>query len=249
MKPDPREQFGREAEKYLTSKAHDDPDALLGLAGLLPGTMGRSLDVGAGAGHMAFVLAPRCDVTVALDPTPAMLQIVRREAQRRGLDRLVTVQAFAERLPFQSGVFDAVTCRVAAHHFDGPEAFVHESARVLAPKGAFLLVDTVAPDDDLADEAVNRIETVRDPSHRRNKKVSEWESLARSAGLDVVEVHCRPKPLVFQDWMDRMSVAESDRRWLTGAMESATGPLRDYLSFDGTSFHLTEMTLSARKAS
>lgn len=247
MRHDPRDQFGREAEKYLTSKAHDDPSALAGLVALLPDRLGRALDVGTGAGHMAFALAPRCDLTVALDPTPAMLDIVRREASVRGFDRLSTVLAFAEDLPFRDGTFDLVTCRVAAHHFDAPYSFVRESVRVLIEDGSFLLVDTVAPEDDQADADVNRIETVRDPSHRRNKKPSEWRRLAASTGLEVVRCSERPKPLDFQDWMDRMSVAPADRNWLAQAMESATGPLKDYLGFDGQTFHLTEMTLLARK--
>ncbi len=50
-------------------------------------TGGRStvLDVGAGPGRFTLALAPRVAEVVAVDPSPAMLAIVKREARRRGL--------------------------------------------------------------------------------------------------------------------------------------------------------------------
>jgi SAM-dependent methyltransferase len=50
------------------------------------------LDVGSGPGRFALVLAPRVAEVVALDPSRAMLAILRREARRRGLANVRTVE-------------------------------------------------------------------------------------------------------------------------------------------------------------
>jgi len=50
------------------------------------------LDVGSGPGRFALALAPRVAEVVALDPSPAMLTILRREARRRGASNVRTVE-------------------------------------------------------------------------------------------------------------------------------------------------------------
>jgi SAM-dependent methyltransferase len=176
-----------------------------------------------------------------------MLAVVRDEAGRRGLGNVRLVEARAESLPFRAESVGGVACRVAAHHFDDPDAYVRESGRILAPGGWFLLVDTVAPEDDEADRGLNHFEAVRDPSHRRDWKVGEWRSRTSAAGLRVESVSSRRKRLGSQDWMDRMSVPGAQQLLLWEVLRSCTGPLRDYLAPDESSFDLHEMTLLARK--
>ncbi|MBS1721716.1 MAG: class I SAM-dependent methyltransferase [Armatimonadetes bacterium] len=247
MKTDPREQFGREAEKYVTSSVHADASALAFLIGLVQPRGGKIVDVGTGAGHTAFAFAPLVDEVTALDPTPEMLSLVERQAQEKGIANVSTKLGFAEELPFQDASIDGVTCRVAAHHFDDPERFVKEVARVLRLGGWFLLVDTVAPEDETADKLVNEAETIRDPSHRRNWKVSEWRARVQDSRLDVVTVETRWKRLALQEWMDRMSVSPADQAELRERIEGSSGAARDYFQPGDDSFSLLEMTLLARK--
>lgn len=50
------------------------------------------LDVGAGAGDFALALAPRVARVVAVEPDPAMVAVLRREARRRGLHNIEAVE-------------------------------------------------------------------------------------------------------------------------------------------------------------
>ncbi|HET9444020.1 MAG TPA: class I SAM-dependent methyltransferase [Acidimicrobiales bacterium] len=57
------------------------------------GRRGRVLDVGSGPGRFVLPLAPRVASVTAVDPSEAMLRIVRREARRRGLTNVTTVHS------------------------------------------------------------------------------------------------------------------------------------------------------------
>lgn len=247
MKLDPRDQFGREAEKYLTSAVHADASALAELVALVSPQGGLVVDVGTGAGHMAFAVAPYVDQVVATDPTQAMLDVTSAEASRRGMTNLSTRLAFAEELPFGDGSVDGITCRVAAHHFRSVETFLDEVSRCLRPGGWFLLVDTVSPEDDAAADVLNEYEAIRDPSHGRNLKISEWETLVESRGFTIKAKQERYKELVFSDWTERMSVSGPDTQILKAMLESSSGALREYLQPGENSFSLLELTLLAEK--
>lgn len=226
---------------------HADDAALAELVDLVRPNGGQIADVGTGAGHVAFAFAALVDQVIALDPTQAMLDVTSVEADRRGLTNIETRLGYAEQLPFDAGSLDGVTCRVAAHHFVDVSAFVSEVHRCLKPGGWFLLVDTVSPEDDPAAQALNEFEAIRDPSHGRNLKVSEWIALVEQQGMSVQETRQRAKGLVFTDWMDRMSVSEADRARLRSILESSTGALRDYLDPHPDAFCLLELTLLSRK--
>ncbi len=125
-----------------------------------------------------------------------MLVEAKKLAAERGLGNVRTARAKAEDLPFPDMSFDLVTCRLAAHHFDDPRAFVAEAFRVLMPGGVLALVDNISPDDrvlpELADREVlelarayNEYEKLRDPSHGRCLGLAEWTALLGDAGFAV----------------------------------------------------------------
>jgi SAM-dependent methyltransferase len=82
-------------------------------------------------------------------------------------------------LPFDNGVFDLVTCRLAAHRFPHVALAVREIQRVLASGGSFLLEEPLG--DDEADPAPPGAAAVR--AYRRR----EWHAFLRAAGLTVME--------------------------------------------------------------
>ena len=104
------------------------------------------LDVATGAGHTALAFAPLVERVVASDITDEMLAQAAKLAAARGLTNVETAHAEAGELPFADASFDLVTCRLAAHHFPDPAAFVAAAWRVLKPGGTFALVDNVGPD-------------------------------------------------------------------------------------------------------
>ncbi|HYF36325.1 MAG TPA: class I SAM-dependent methyltransferase, partial [Prosthecobacter sp.] len=188
-----QEQFARQSRHYgqghILEKVGDIEAALQDLD--LP-PRARVLDVATGAGHTGLFFASLGhDVTLS-DIAAPMLTTAEETAAKRGIK--VTTQTHpAEELPYPAGQFDLVTCRVAAHHFSSPERFIQETARVLRPGGAFLLIDGTVEDGHPEAEAwAHAVEKFRDPSHHRFVSPQSWARLCASAGLRVRRLTITP---------------------------------------------------------
>lgn len=249
-----RQQFGPNAANYASSPVHANGSSLARLVDLLePAPTWRLLDIATAAGHTAFALAPSVGEVVATDLLDEMLVVARDQAADRGLSNVAFEQADAEDLPFDDASFDAVTCRIAPHHFPRPERFVAEVARVLRPGGRFGLVDNMVDAD--AASFVNHFEKRRDPSHVRALPVEEWLALIEEAGLVVEMVERLTKRMEFATWADNMSVPEPVRVELLADLETAPAAAATYLAPDlgapgdqqAAAFHLTEGVIVATR--
>lgn len=208
--------FDQHSAAYLESAVHragDDLDQL----GRWCSSATRGLDVATGAGHTAGALAEAgVDDVVAVDAAPDMV-----ETAESSFPDVSGVVGDAEALPFATGSFDAVTCRIAAHHFPDPEAFVSEVARVLEPGGTFAFEDNVAPDDDALDEFLNTVERLRDPTHVRSYRVSQWLDWLEAAGFTVEESRVVQKTIEYDEWVATQETPAKNRRNLEARFESA----------------------------
>jgi ubiquinone/menaquinone biosynthesis C-methylase UbiE len=182
----------------------------------------RVLDVATGAGHTAAAVAPSVAQVVAIDIAPAMLERTRELAAKRGLRNVTTALMDVEALEFPDESFDVVTCRIAPHHFIDIDRAVCEIARVLRAGGAFIVEDSVVPDDPELDRFFNDVEKLRDPTHVRSLTVAEWTSKLQSAGLTpVASVNC-PKAHDIADWLARAGLDEEGTRRVYAALADAS---------------------------
>jgi ubiquinone/menaquinone biosynthesis C-methylase UbiE len=160
------------------------------------------LDVGCGCGFCAFALAQVAEKVVAVDITPRMLEEASRLAGQRGISNISFQEADAEALPFPDAHFDIVSCRISAHHFLSPSAFLSESWRVLLPGGCLLVADTSSPEDLGIAIWHNATERMRDPSHVQNFTPSQWRDMVLGAGFRIAEFSTDYRShLNFGDWV------------------------------------------------
>ncbi len=245
-----QEQFGKTAASYLTSAPHAKGASLERLVELTkPQKSWRALDVATGGGHVAYTFAPHVERMWATDITQEMLDMVKGEAQKRGLANVRTAYAKAEALPFEDASFDLVTCRIAPHHFDSIPEFLGEVHRVLKPNGILAVVDNVVPTGSVGDY-VNAFERFRDPSHLRAWTVEEWRAALAKAGFTIAHEEQLYKQMEFKSWAARHDA--NMQAFLRAMLAELTPAVREAMEPKGAgpdlTFRLSEGLFIATRA-
>jgi len=222
-----RQQFGRAAARYAVSPTHAGGPDLGTLVASVPLPAGSLLDVGTGAGHTAFAFAPHVARVEALDLTQEMLDQVARGARERGISNLRCQLGDAESLPYPDDAFDVVTSRLCAHHFQDVRAFAREVARVLRPGGTFLLMDSMAPEDDALDTFFNAFELLRDASHVRNHSRSQWCRMLADVGFETEHRGDWMLHQEFDAWVERIGTPPTAVAHLHHLFETADARTRE----------------------
>lgn len=207
-------QFAKQSERYGASHILGNMEDVIAASAQIPLPPGaRVLDVAAANGHTGLYFASLGHHVVLADIAGPMLDRARELAAERGLT-VETREHPAETMPYPDDSFDLVTCRVAAHHFSSPEAFVRESARVLKPGGWFLLIDNSAEDGNpIAEEWIYQVDKWRDPSHVRALTPGAWRALCRAAALEVQSTTLAPfKQPDLQWFFDTAATPPENRR-------------------------------------
>ena len=182
--------WSERAEAYRTSAIHSQGEDLdLVVEWCEPAEGVTVLDVATGGGHVARRLREAGANVVTVDPAPGMQ---------------ADTTAPAEALPFADASFDAVACRVAAHHFADVLTAVKEMARVAKHR-------VVVCDNTFVSESSEEADRLRDPSHVRNYGIAEWESFFELAGLEVAAEEFMQRPLEIQPWLDRAGTPAEDQ--------------------------------------
>lgn len=188
------ENIGEEYDRYRPGF----PDAAA--EAIIPVRVSSALDLGAGTGKFTERLLKRADRVVAVEPSNAMLEVLRA--------KLPSVEALiggAENIPMADASTDVVTVAQAFHWFDRDPACA-EIRRVLVPGGTIGLLWNQADRECTWDLACSR---VAHPQYRTSDGALPPEAEPEELpGFSFVE---RQKVR----WSEQISRADYLARWLT----------------------------------
>ena len=226
-------QFGPRARAYVESAVHAqgaDLDILEEIVRIQRPNL--ALDLGAGGGHVSYLMARHAGKVTAVDLSSEMLAAVSATARDKELANIQTVVAPAERLPFDSGHFDFVACRYSAHHWLDFHAGVKEARRVLRTGASAVFIDAYSPGSALLDTHLQAVELLRDTSHVRDYNASEW--LAALSGCGFALTACRTWRLRmdFPVWTARMRTPPDNMRAIRALQQGASAETRAHFMIE-----------------
>lgn len=243
-------QFGPRAKAYVESTVHATGADLEDLEALVRDTSPRrALDLGAGGGHVSYLLARHAAAVTSVDLSADMLGAIAATATTRGLANIDTVQAAAEHLPFEDGRFDFLACRYSAHHWRDFEGGLRQARRVLQHGRPAVFIDACSPGSALFDTHIQAVELLRDTSHVRDYSPSEWAAALGRTGFALNSVRTWQLRMDFPVWIARMSTPAGNARAIRVLQEAASAETKAHFAIepDG-SFMLDVLMIEATAA-
>ena len=195
------EQYDRVID-ILEQEMRHITEAMLDAARAGPGT--RLLDMACGPGHVTAAAQAKGAEALGIDITPAMVEAARR----RFPDSRFEV---GDMLDPPRGPWDAITCRLGAHHVD--DSWMEAAWRVLAPGGRIAIAELDPTDDTSRDNGM------RSPS--------EWTHLLQDAGFkDVAVTTCTPRLWTLAAREPRLAAMAQEGHFHDGPVYIITGSKR-----------------------
>ncbi len=196
-----KSQFDANAGRYANSSVHRFGPSLPVMLNLAdPNKNDLVLDVATGTGNTALAFAPLVSRVTGIDMSEKMLEQAKSRAGSEQILNADFLEGDAENLPFADSSFSIVTSRHAPHHFHDVPKFLSEVARVLKPRGRFVMSDQIVLHSEDQDW-VNIFQRTRDPSHYLQRLVTQWQDLMHDAGLVWIKDQLVPYKLEFDWWI------------------------------------------------
>lgn len=143
--------------------------------------LGRCLDIGAGDGSLAGMIAPAASHLTCIDPAEAMVQAGRARCRELGLANVTWVQSGGERLALPEAGHDTVLLLQSLQYVERPADVLAECGRVLAPGGRLLVLTLAEHDHEEAARYGHRHRGFRDAELKR--WVAPWCTAPRIVRL------------------------------------------------------------------
>ncbi len=250
-----QERYSRLAERYVHSDTHakgEDLERLFAIGAPQPNWC--ALDIATGGGHTALKFAPCVAHITVSDFASPMLAAAETHLRSQGVTNADYQYADAEEMPFADASYDLVTCRLALHHFPQPSRFFQEAARVLRPSGYLLIQDHCAPEDEAAADYLDAFETLRDPSHGRTLRESDWQQEFHDVGLTIVAHEMLMKRHDLRSWARRQDCSDAVIQRLEVLLARAPQIAREWvqpraLGSEDASFANRNIIIKGQKAS
>jgi malonyl-CoA O-methyltransferase len=149
----------------------------------------RVLDLGCGTGRHSLALAEAGAQVTALDQSPEMMAVARRNLQDYPVEWVL--HALPAPLPFPDKTFALVVAGLVVEHVDDLKALMKEIVRVLRPPGR-LVLSALHPDRTAAGQRARFIDPqtgLRRPITTYHRSVADYLNAAHEAGLVLVSEH------------------------------------------------------------
>ena len=223
-----QQRFGQTAANYRASKVHaagPDLDQMIQIASPCHDDPRAGRWLWRRAYRFGF-RQTSASLVIACDFTPAMLDQAAMLARDAGIDNLITQLANVENLPFPDMSFDLVVTRYSAHHWRRPERALAEFRRLLKKDGALLISDIMAREDYAQDTFLQTIELLRDPSHVRDFRQSEWRDMLAQARFDSEPIMTFDLALRFDVWTRRMNTPDRNANMIKALFNGASADIK-----------------------
>lgn len=176
-----------------------------------------------------------------------MVEAVLATAQAKGLKNVEAQVASAESLPCADQEFNFLACRFSAHHWRDFDAGLREARRVLATGATALFVDVIAPEQVGADMHLQAVELLRDPSHVRDYRPSEWLAALGRAGFTVLTARSHRLRMDFDQWTQRMNTVDTHKAAIRSLQSHVPDTIARYFDIEADgSFTIDCIMIEAR---
>jgi len=169
-----------------------------------------------------------------------MLAVVGEEALARGYKNIETRIGVAEALPFDSDTFDLVVTRYSAHHWARVPLALKECARVTKAGGRLIVIDVISPETPLLDTFLQVVEFLRDASHVRDYRLSEWIAMQKAAGFSEPSITQWKLPIEFKSWIERIGTPPTRIAALHAVFAELANEAREYFRLDAECNFVTD---------
>jgi ubiquinone/menaquinone biosynthesis C-methylase UbiE len=229
------EHFGKTADGYIHDSGFaSGPDLEEAVRLLKPTQEDVVLDVATGGGHTALFFSPLVRNVVASDLTMQMLKKAQEHiSEEGGVENVTFREADAEDLPFPSGSFTILTCRIAPHHFPDVPRSLQEFHRVLRRRvGRMVIIDTLLPADPEIAEFYQTMEQMRDPTHIQAFTEEQWRKMIEAAEFEIQATAVFEKTHDFRIWANRAGLSKEKFSELHQYFIDAPDKIHDYFQIE-----------------